>query len=526
MTIGSGLTITAADIMSVQAAASAAQAAITALGSMSAQSASAVAITGGSIGGTTVLNTFLSASSTSTSERYVHFIDVENTSSSGNNLNSAIKVVHDFGGGSGGYQTLYLINNMIAPTTNAPGTGNYVVATFVAQANCSDGGTSLTPSGNKFGTNVNVRFLAGALHWDQLVGHETDIGAYAGSSVAEIIGHQIICDGGASAYTASRFSAAYLVAAPYGNDGSGLFQYGLCFGAWQGQTGIQAGGTLIGGIGHVGAGSAGTVAWGTDFSNFTFTSGAFRSTGYLVDGSGNTTAASIISNTVKAQTTNGVLTLEGNGNGSVTVGSTTRGTDWSFGGGGSTPVVNHGNDYGSPSGGGFVLHGVTGTDTNIGHIFQAKGVGTAYCLQDGNATALINVVAVASGVNGINVVQATTGNAPSITPTGTDTNINLDLEGKGTGIVTAAGHAVLTSGVATAGGAFAAVSLGSSPATYTFPARGTLFVNGGTVTSITLHRGSTIITTGQTQGGIAGNVSDTSTITYSTIPTSVNFVPA
>ncbi len=54
-------------------------------------------------------------------------------------------------------------------------------------------------------------------------------------------------------------------------------------------------------------------------------------------------------------------------------------------------------------------------------------------LLDTNGNELINVVATGSAVNEITVTNATTGNAPSISASGNDTNIDLALSGKGTG---------------------------------------------------------------------------------------------
>lgn len=54
---------------------------------------------------------------------------------------------------------------------------------------------------------------------------------------------------------------------------------------------------------------------------------------------------------------------------------------------------------------------------------------------DANGAELIKVSATGSAANEITVTNAATGNAPSVTATGTDTNINLSLGPKGTGAV-------------------------------------------------------------------------------------------
>ncbi len=58
-------------------------------------------------------------------------------------------------------------------------------------------------------------------------------------------------------------------------------------------------------------------------------------------------------------------------------------------------------------------------------------------ISDTNGNEIIKIGATASAVNEITVTNAATGNHPSITATGGDTNINLVLGGKGTGIVDA-----------------------------------------------------------------------------------------
>lgn len=60
-------------------------------------------------------------------------------------------------------------------------------------------------------------------------------------------------------------------------------------------------------------------------------------------------------------------------------------------------------------------------------------------LSDTNGNELVLFAVTSSAVNEITVTNAATGNAPSVTATGDDTNIDLELQGKGTGAVTIAG---------------------------------------------------------------------------------------
>lgn len=69
------------------------------------------------------------------------------------------------------------------------------------------------------------------------------------------------------------------------------------------------------------------------------------------------------------------------------------------------------------------------------------------------------------------------------------------------------------------------IVLGVSPAIYSAPVRGSVIVNGGTVSAIAFSRdGVTFYTTGQTAGMFLLNAADQIRITYTVLPT-VTFVP-
>jgi len=78
-------------------------------------------------------------------------------------------------------------------------------------------------------------------------------------------------------------------------------------------------------------------------------------------------------------------------------------------------------------------------------------------INDANTNEIIKFTATGSAVNEITVINAATGNAPSIDATGTDTNINLTLNSKGTGSV-AIRKAAFTSTEITADGTASAVA--------------------------------------------------------------------
>lgn len=80
----------------------------------------------------------------------------------------------------------------------------------------------------------------------------------------------------------------------------------------------------------------------------------------------------------------------------------------------------------------------TGDDTNINLALSAKGSGGVQLVNDesildSNGLELVSFSATASAVNELTVTNAATGNSPTLSATGDDTNIDLTLVSKGTG---------------------------------------------------------------------------------------------
>jgi hypothetical protein len=82
-----------------------------------------------------------------------------------------------------------------------------------------------------------------------------------------------------------------------------------------------------------------------------------------------------------------------------------------------------------------------GVQTFTNKTLTSPKVGTA--ITDTNGNEIIKTPATASAVNEITVTNAATGNAPSISATGDNTNIDLELTPKGTGTVTVNGVSIL-----------------------------------------------------------------------------------
>ena len=87
-----------------------------------------------------------------------------------------------------------------------------------------------------------------------------------------------------------------------------------------------------------------------------------------------------------------------------------------------------------------------GTQTLTNKTLTAPKFADAGFIADANGNEQLIFQTTSSAVNQIDVTNAATGNAPSLTATGGDTNISLNLAGKGTGSVTVGGDAAKVAG--------------------------------------------------------------------------------
>ena len=84
------------------------------------------------------------------------------------------------------------------------------------------------------------------------------------------------------------------------------------------------------------------------------------------------------------------------------------------------------------------LFAADGTGTSVGlNVGSGKKLKLVGDLVDTNGNELLKVSATASAVNEVTLTNAATGNKPSLSATGGDTNIGFELVAKGTGEVTA-----------------------------------------------------------------------------------------
>lgn len=95
--------------------------------------------------------------------------------------------------------------------------------------------------------------------------------------------------------------------------------------------------------------------------------------------------------------------------------------------------------WATPSGGGSLNNIVEDTTPQLGGQLDVNG----NAIGDGTLE-LLKFSETASAVNELTITNAATGNAPSLSATGDDTNINLNLAAKGSGVVQAGGVEVAT----------------------------------------------------------------------------------
>jgi hypothetical protein len=94
-------------------------------------------------------------------------------------------------------------------------------------------------------------------------------------------------------------------------------------------------------------------------------------------------------------------------------------------------AVNHVGITNAATGNGPTIE-AAGDDSNVDLNVKPKGTG-AILLKDGDGNELVKTSRTASAVNEITVANAATGNGPTLSATGDDTNIDLNIAGKGTG---------------------------------------------------------------------------------------------
>jgi hypothetical protein len=198
-------------------------------------------------------------------------------------------------GAVGGRTTFSVFMSQQGATTSALGQ-YYVAGACFGEAAHSAGGTAGLGNGrgNLFATNHSARLKTGAgLYWNSLVGEEVDVSVQTGTSVGYKVGFKVVqWVDDAVAGTVADYAIGI------NNQANGTapgWSVGFAVGAPEGWWPIIATGTILGTYAAtIGGGPAMAAAYGVDFSAVTFSTAAFQSTGFKVDGSGNTTVGDLL----------------------------------------------------------------------------------------------------------------------------------------------------------------------------------------------------------------------------------------
>lgn len=215
-------------------------------------------------------------------------------------------------GAVGGRTALFSFMNVSGAVT-AFGTGEgkfHVSSGAFAQASASAGGASGAGNarGNLFGSNFSARLLSGAgLYWESVVGGEANIGTPTGTAATRKIGFQVVPWSDDAVSGTLGMDVGYgLVSQPGTSPG---LDRGYNFGDPNGYWPIKSTGTMIGTLVTYPAGPAYTAAYGVDFSAVTFSSAFLKSTGFSVDGDGDTLAKTVATGAAALTLTTGAIGL-------------------------------------------------------------------------------------------------------------------------------------------------------------------------------------------------------------------------
>ena len=194
------------------------------------------------------------------------------------------------GGAKGGRTALEVLLNQTTATTLAQH-DYYAALGATANVAYNVGGGAGTEKGNVAGANFQAVANSGATHYVVLNSLELDIALASGASALYKDGLKVV-QNASDALHGSIGDFGIGVANQAAGTAPG-WNVGFAFGAPEGWWPITSTGTMIGTYSAtIGGGPSMAAALGIDFSAVTFSTGAFKSTGFLVDGSGNLTAAS------------------------------------------------------------------------------------------------------------------------------------------------------------------------------------------------------------------------------------------
>ena len=223
-------------------------------------------------------------------------VDIQTNNTDGSAC--ALWVIHNISGGATGARVaLNAQCNITGPVASVGNNQWYTGFQAYAGSSYNAGGTVAQSGGALVAYSAQTDFNAGATHYTMGEGWETGVTVASGASVDYVNGGKIVTTG------QGRLATNILALATALGTAGTQAKMGIAFQAletpyWP----IDPSGTLIGT--QQPGGAVQTAALGVDFSAVTFSTGAFKSNGFLVDGSGNLTAG--------AATFNNSLTIANN----------------------------------------------------------------------------------------------------------------------------------------------------------------------------------------------------------------------
>lgn len=270
----------------------------------------------------------------------------DTANSGGSNFpNTALRIDHNInsGAGAGNRNTLLPILTKNVAIAGSDGTKKFYTPFFSQMyAYAGDGGSLGTPLGSYYGMSSILQLLSGATYVSSAAGGEIDVSVATGASVDLKVGLLL-----ASVNNDAVKGTSYDGFLAFGADSTttAKWTYGITFGWPKGPWAFDTSSTLIGSVAST---TARVANYGVDLSGVTFSTAAYKSTGFLVNGSGATTVASLASTGAVSGTT---------GNFSSTLSASTITSTGAAAGFVAAPRSGSGNNYQwyNPSGTGIRL---------------------------------------------------------------------------------------------------------------------------------------------------------------------------
>ena len=181
------------------------------------------------------------------------------------------------------------LNSTSGNTIASGNSGIYTAGRLTAYTTVNDNGTSGTPWGGILGMNVVGALYTGATDYGGVGAVEFDVLAQTGTSTQDKMGLSVVLLA-TDAVNGTRDDIGLSFNNQYAQGSGAGWTTGISFGRLGGAFPMKSTGTMIGATSGNGTLLA---AHGIDFSAVTFSSDFLKSTGFLVDGSGNITTPKV-----------------------------------------------------------------------------------------------------------------------------------------------------------------------------------------------------------------------------------------